>query len=111
MTAAHAHLGSSGVLPDEDRLDYESFWSARFNMSCTDKDNTNLTGPQKELLTWHQRLCLNMRDIQQLMRPQRVKNEEGTTVKVLPPHHPNQVQVHQEPQEGGLSFLHGCEVG
>merc|ERR1712155_153932 len=26
-----------------------------------------------------------MRDIQQLMRPQRVKNEEGTPVKVLPP--------------------------
>ena len=85
MTAAHAHCGSSGGPSGDDRPDYESFWSAQFNMNCVDKDNTNLTAPQKELLMWHQRLCLNMRDIQQLMRPQRIKDENGTIIKVLPP--------------------------
>ena len=85
MTAAHAGIGASGGPSGDDRPDYESFWSMQFNSNCTDKDNANLTAPQKELLMWHQRLCLNMRDIQQLMRPQRIKDEDGTTVKVLPP--------------------------
>ena len=50
MTAAHAHFGASGGPSGDDRPDYESFWSTHFNMNCTDKNNTNLTAPQKELL-------------------------------------------------------------
>ena len=53
---------------------------------CTSvKENQNLSGPQRELLHWHQKLCLNMRDLQQLMRPQIFRDEAGKEVSRLDP--------------------------
>ena len=37
------------------------------------ESNQNLSGPQKELLHWHQKLCMNMQDLQELMRPQNIQ--------------------------------------
>ena len=45
-------------------------------LSCAaDPRNRNLSGPQRELLHWHQKLCLNMRDVQMLMKPQIVRDQ------------------------------------
>ena len=40
----------------------------------TDETNQNMSGSQKELLHWHQKLCVNMQDVQQLMRPQNARD-------------------------------------
>ena len=50
----------------------------------TDETNQNLTGPQKELLHWHHKLCINMQDLQNLMKPTRYKDDDGRPVE-LPP--------------------------
>ena len=46
--------------------------------SVTDETNQNLSGSQKELPHWHQKLCVNMQEVQQLMRHQ-------TCHQVFPP--------------------------
>jgi hypothetical protein len=55
-------------------------------LSCADDPrNRNLSGPQRELLHWHQKLCLNMRDVQMLMKPQIVRDQGGKVVAKVPP--------------------------
>ena len=53
--------------------------------SVTDETNQNLSGSQKELLHWHQKLCVNMQDVQQLMRPQNVRDQKGKVIAKRPP--------------------------
>ena len=59
-----------GTFPSEfDQLSEED--KCLHGCVCTSsKGNQNLSGPQRELLHWHHNLCLNMRDLQQLMKPQ-----------------------------------------
>ena len=48
--------------------------------SVTDVTNQNPGGAQKELLFWHQKLCMNMIDLQLLTKPQSVKDQEGNII-------------------------------
>ena len=49
-----------------------------------DQTNQNLSGPQKELLLWHTKLCLNMQDLQKLMKPHEIKGQSGNVVNTKP---------------------------
>ena len=48
--------------------------------SVVDETNQNLSGDHKELLHWHQKLCINIQDIQQLMKPHNARYQEGNIV-------------------------------
>ena len=50
----------------------------------TDETNQNLTGPQKELLHWHHKLCINMHDLQTLMKPTCYKDDGERPVEFPP---------------------------
>ena len=63
----------------------EAECSRRCCQCVADETNQNLSGPQKELLAWHQKLCLNMRDLQQLMRPQVIRDQDGNVIVRRPP--------------------------
>ena len=54
-------------------------------MSVTDETNQNLSSAQKELLHWHQKLCINMQDLHQLMKPQNVPDQKVNLVITRPP--------------------------
>lgn len=54
-------------------------------MSVADETNQNLTGPMKELLELHWKFCINMHALQDMMRPQVIKDDNGNVVKTLPP--------------------------
>ncbi len=64
------------------------------NLHCcgcaSSPDNKNLSGPQRELLLWHNKLCLNMRDLQKLMRPRVIRDQAGNELEKLPPVIPTQ---------------------
>ena len=49
-------------------------------VSVADEKNQNLSGPQRELLHWHHRLCLNMQDLQELMRERVIRDQSGRVV-------------------------------
>ena len=51
----------------------------------TDETNQNISGAHKEFLHWIQKLCLNLQDIQHLMKPQNVCNQEGNIITKRPP--------------------------
>jgi len=53
--------------------------------AVTADSNQSLSSAQKELLDWHHKLCLNMKDLQQLMRPQQTQDDDGRVVSTLPP--------------------------
>ena len=78
-------VGKTEMLPKScDKLSEEE--KCLHGCACTSvKENQNLSGPQRELLHWHQKLCLNMRDLQQLMRPQIFRDEAGKEVSRLDP--------------------------
>ena len=48
--------------------------------SVIDVTNQKLGGAQRELLFWHQKLCINVIDLQLLMKPQSVKDQEGNVI-------------------------------
>ena len=55
-----------------------------------DETNQQLTGPQKELLTWHWKIGINMQHCQELMHEQILKLDDGTKMRrpaVLPTKH------------------------
>ena len=57
-------------------------------LCCTyvaDEMNQNLSGAQKELLHWNQTLCLDMKDLQHLMKPQNVRDQKINTITKRPP--------------------------
>ena len=47
------------------------------NKFVSDHSNTNLTNAQKELLLWHWKWGISMERIQELMRPQSSKDQDG----------------------------------
>jgi len=59
-----------------DPIDYERACAIKCFSSVADATNQNLTSAQKELLFWHKKLCLNMQDLQQLMKPQLIRDQE-----------------------------------
>ena len=73
------------VLEESDRADYEERKSIDCCQCVTDQSNKNLNGPQKELLHWHHRLCLNMKDLQHLMRSQKIRDSNGKVIREQPP--------------------------
>ena len=48
------------------------------------EDNANLSGPQKELLTWHWKLGISMGQIQKMMRENKAVDDTGRET-ILPP--------------------------
>ena len=56
-----------------------------FFCPCVDmEENTNLLGPQKELLTWHWKLEIGMQQIQGMMRENKAIDDNGRE-HILPP--------------------------
>ena len=49
-----------------------------------DETNHNLDNAQKEILHWHQKLCINMQDLQQLLWPQSVRDHRGKVIYQCP---------------------------
>jgi hypothetical protein len=45
-----------------------------------DEINQNIYGAQKENIHWHQKLCANMQDVQQLMKPPKVCDQKGNII-------------------------------
>jgi len=68
-----------------DPIDYGRACAIKCFSSVADATNQNLTNAQKELLFWHQRLCLNMQDLQQLMKPQLSRDQDRNLVTIRPP--------------------------
>ena len=66
-------------------VDYKVQCNLRCFTSITDATNQNLSSAQKEFLFWHQKLCLNMQDLQQLMKPQHIRDQAGVLVTTRPP--------------------------
>ena len=52
--------------------------------TVADVTNNNLTGPQRELIQWHSKLCINMNHVQELMRNRHYKISDDDDL-VLPP--------------------------
>ena len=72
-------LGMCTPCEDEPPDLSEQHGSERAIRCCTSVmyvTNQNLGGAQKELLFWHHKLCINMIDLQLLVKPQSVKDQE-----------------------------------
>jgi len=52
--------------------------------TVTDVSNKNLSGPQRELIQWHSKLCINMNHVQELMHDRHYKIPDDADL-VLPP--------------------------
>jgi len=52
--------------------------------TVADVSNKNLSGPQRELIQWHSKLCINMNHVQELMHGRHYKIPDDTDL-VLPP--------------------------
>ena len=52
--------------------------------TVADVSNRNLSGPQRELIQWHSKLCINMNHVQELMRDRHYKIPDDADL-VLPP--------------------------
>ena len=53
--------------------------------TVADESNKNLTGPQRELLQWHWKLCTSTYHVQELMRERHYINPDSESDVVLPP--------------------------
>ena len=86
-SANHATVNNKPSKPPKPKFDDLS--EEHKNLHCcgcaASPDNQNLSGPQRELLLWHSKLCLNMRDLQKLMRARVVRDQAGSEVERLPP--------------------------
>ena len=69
----------------EDRENHEQHCAVECCQCVADETNQNLSSAQKELLRWHQKLNINMADLQQLMKPQKVKDQAGNLISTRPP--------------------------
>ena len=73
------------ICPDEtSEATSEHDCALRCCQCVADQSNRNLSGPQKELLLWHTKLCLNMQDLQELMKPHQIKDQSGRVVATKP---------------------------
>ena len=77
------HVANSVVFREQDvgskpdHMDqYELSKSILCCTSVVDETNQNISGAQKELLHWYHNLCLNMQDLQNLMKPHNVRDQE-----------------------------------
>ena len=53
--------------------------------SVADKMNHNIIGAQKDLLHLHQKICLNIQDLQHLLKPHNVRDQEVNIITKRPP--------------------------
>ena len=70
-----------------DRVDHGSWEDVWRDFICPcvgTEENTNLSGPQKELLTWHWKLGVGMQRIQEMMRETKAIDDAGREL-ILPP--------------------------
>jgi hypothetical protein len=51
--------------------------------TVADVSNNNLSGPQRELIQWHSKLCINMNHVQELMRDRHYKISDDNDL-ILP---------------------------
>ena len=63
---------------------WEDVWRDFICPCVGTEENTNLSGPQKELLTWHWKLGVGMQRIQEMMRETKAIDDAGREL-VLPP--------------------------
>ena len=72
--------GSRVYLPLEKEVNSEFERFSNLGSPCVGQDsNTNLSGPQKELLLWHWKLGISMFRIQEMMREQKLREPSGET--------------------------------
>ncbi|KAL7459520.1 hypothetical protein ACHAWC_011291, partial [Mediolabrus comicus] len=60
----------------------DSFWSC---LTVADPNNLNLSAPQKELLRYHWRYGISMKDIQILLKPRTLYDDDGIVISNEPP--------------------------
>jgi hypothetical protein len=63
---------------------WEGVWSDLICPCVGTNDNINLSGPQKELLTWHWKSGIGMQRIQEMMRETKAIDHDGREL-ILPP--------------------------
>jgi hypothetical protein len=63
---------------------WEDVWDALICPCVGTDENINLSGPQKELLTWHWKLVVGMQRIQEMMRETKAIDDNGNET-FLPP--------------------------
>ena len=63
---------------------WEACWKDFISPCVGTDDNANLSGPQKELLTWHWKLGIGMQRIQEMMRENKAIDADGSE-HILPP--------------------------
>ena len=76
------------------------------NKFVSDHSNTNLTNAQKELLLWHWKWGISMERVQELMRPQSSKDQDGKTSlrpSVIKPKFPSSSSC-------AIPVCHSCEL-
>ena len=69
------------------RATHESWQDVWEDLGCPcagTEGNTNLSGPQKELLTWHWKLGVGMQKVQDIMWESKAIDDDGSN-KILPP--------------------------
>jgi len=72
--------GSRVYLPIEREVYSEFDRFSNLGSPCIGQDsNTNLSGPQKELILWHWKLGIRMFRIQEMMREQKLREPLGET--------------------------------
>ena len=70
-------LGKWSVTEAEDEYEFDDF--LHLYPCVTNVDNLNISAAQKALLLWHFKLGISVKDVQQLMKPHRAMQEDGTS--------------------------------
>ena len=87
--AQYMNAAAAPCQPCSDKPDhYDQYERKKAVLCCTsvtDETNQNLANDQKELLFNHQKFCINMQDLQQLMKPQNARDQAGTILLQRPP--------------------------
>ena len=63
---------------------WEDVWDALICPCVGTDENINLSGPQKELLTWHWKLGVGMQRIQEMMRETKAIDDNGNKTILSP---------------------------
>lgn len=75
-----------------------------------DETNQNLTPPQKELLHWHWKLGVNMRDLQHMMKTQNVYDQDDRLVSANPPIIPTKYKGTAKLKPEDFPFCLACKL-
>ena len=88
----HQHVDNYTVFREQDigsNPDHMDQYELNKSILCctpvADETNQNLSGAHKEFLHWNQKLCLNFQDLQHLMKPQNVRDQEVNIITKRPP--------------------------